>query len=101
VAFSPDGTQIATASNDNTARLWDSATGHELARLTHDDAVGDVAFSPDGTQIATANRGRRMIEIQQWSFLATLFGNSARAEHYGYATVWERRLADRRQSGQL
>ena len=27
VAFSPDGTRIATASGDKTARVWDSATG--------------------------------------------------------------------------
>jgi TIR domain/WD domain, G-beta repeat len=55
VAFSPDGTRIATASWDKTARVWDSASGHELARLTHDDSVYGVAFSPDGTRIATAS----------------------------------------------
>ena len=27
VAFSPDGTQVLTGSDDNTAKLWDSETG--------------------------------------------------------------------------
>src|SRR5205823_1434760 len=31
VAFSPDGKLLAAASNDQTARLWDPATGKELA----------------------------------------------------------------------
>ena len=38
-AFSPDGTRIVTASQDNTARVWDATTGKELARLGHDGGV--------------------------------------------------------------
>ena len=50
VAFSPDGLRIATASADETARVWDSASGAHLDTLTgHFTAVQDVAFSPDGT----------------------------------------------------
>jgi WD40 repeat protein len=56
VAFSPDGTRVATASDDHTARVFDPATGTEHARLTHDDWVRAVAFSPDGTRVATASR---------------------------------------------
>ena len=54
VAFSPDGTRIATASN-RSARVFDVVTGEQLAGLDHEGAVNAVAFSPDGTRIATAS----------------------------------------------
>ena len=50
MAFSPDGTRILTGCEDNTARLWDAATGKPLATLAgHRAPVSAVAFSPDGT----------------------------------------------------
>ena len=56
VAFSPDGSKLATASDDRTAKVWDAATGEELSTLTgHDDFVASVAFSPDGTRLVTAS----------------------------------------------
>jgi WD40 repeat protein len=49
VAFSPDGALLATASQDQTARLWDVATGQPSGTPlpSHTDAVYAVAFSPD------------------------------------------------------
>ncbi|MBD2433642.1 WD40 repeat domain-containing protein [Fischerella sp. FACHB-380] len=56
VRFSPDGKIIATASFDNTAKLW-SSDGKELVTLQgHTEPVVDVSFSPDGQTIATASR---------------------------------------------
>jgi WD40 repeat protein len=59
VAFSPDGTRIATASRDRTARVWDARTGtSELELKGHSSWVLSVAFSPDGTRIVTGSSDR-------------------------------------------
>jgi len=59
VAFSPDGTRIATSSDDKTARIWDGATGKLLLTLCcHTDIVYFVAFSPDGKRVATGSRDK-------------------------------------------
>ncbi len=40
VAFSPDGTSIGCACTDGIVRIWDLATGEEVATLTgHSDSV--------------------------------------------------------------
>jgi WD40 repeat protein len=79
VAFSPDGTRLATGSSDKTARIWDATTGKRQLQVIHGriaklaetwvpymspayaKVVQDliphrairVAFSPDGTRLAT------------------------------------------------
>jgi WD40 repeat protein/class 3 adenylate cyclase len=53
MTYSPDGKLIATASLDETARLWDATTGQELLRLVHPAGVGHVVFTPDGSRLAT------------------------------------------------
>jgi WD40 repeat protein len=55
MAFSPDGKQIVSASADNTAKLWDVATGNELFTFRHPKSVFSVAFSPDGKRIITGS----------------------------------------------
>ena len=56
LVFSPDGGTFATASDDNTARLWDTNTGeHKISFVGHTETINSVAFSPDGEKFATAS----------------------------------------------
>ncbi|MEU5036261.1 NB-ARC domain-containing protein [Streptomyces rubiginosohelvolus] len=54
LVIAPDGTWLATASNDGTVRLWDRVSGTCTATLTgHTGPVRKVVMSPDGTWLAT------------------------------------------------
>lgn len=54
VAYSPDGSILATGGWDRTVRLWDPCTGEQLAALPVNSIVWNVAFSADGTELVGA-----------------------------------------------
>jgi WD40 repeat protein len=56
VAFSPDGSQIISGSDDRTVRVWDAVSGKEKHTLSgHTSRISSVAFSPDGSQIISVS----------------------------------------------
>ena len=53
--YSPDGAFIVTTGGDDTARIWDTATGAEVRQLT--GSVLSATYSPDGVYIVTSGGG--------------------------------------------
>jgi WD40 repeat protein len=61
IAFSPDGERLASASRDNTVKLWNVTSGAEVLTLRGHNkgllhkGVTAVVFSPDGQRLASAS----------------------------------------------
>lgn len=65
LAFSPDGSLLATAGSDGVARLWGVDTATLAAELRgHGSELTDVAFSPDSGLVATSSADR---DARIWS----------------------------------
>ncbi len=78
VAFSPDGSILATASWDGRLRLWN--VQHRSLTTTiagHTDSAQSVAFTPDGKTLASSGRDAtaRLWDVRTHRRLATLSGH--------------------------
>jgi WD40 repeat protein len=108
LAWSAEGTRLASAGQDRVVRVWDPATGQQLSTLTgHPSRVRALAWSPEGTRLASASEDG---EVRVWDpvtreqFSTTLTGHPSRvrvlawspegtrlasADHEGEVRVWD------------
>jgi WD40 repeat protein len=73
VVYSPDGSKLATAGDAGVTKLWDVATGREVATIRQPDTdaarradekrVSRLAFSHDGKLLATGTRRIRLWDV--------------------------------------
>jgi WD40 repeat protein/serine/threonine protein kinase len=105
--LSPNQTYLATGSWDNTARVWQAATGQMIQRLgktlegapnEHQGNVNCVDFSPDGRILLTASEDGtvKLWSVGDWKLLKTLRGHQAGVLHAVFSHDGRRVLSSSR-----
>jgi WD40 repeat protein len=81
VTWSPNGKQLATASEDGTVKVWEAGGGKQVFTLTgHTNYVSSVAWSPDGNWLVTGSHDdtARVWDAHNGKELRSLNGHTAR-----------------------
>ena len=103
VAFSPNGLQVVSGSQDDNIKVWDATTGEVTLTLDrHTGTASSVAFSPDGRQIvarwdegtvkvwdAITGEVAWKLEGETWTVNSVAFSADGRRIVGGWAQVWD------------
>jgi WD40 repeat protein/tRNA A-37 threonylcarbamoyl transferase component Bud32 len=87
VAFSPDGTWLASCAGDG-VRIWDATTGQAIRTLAaHDGITWSLTVSRDGTRLATAGEGGtvKVWDATTWRWITTCKDATGRAHDNSHA----------------
>ena len=85
VTWSPDGSKVATASNDYTVQIWDVHNYKLIGCIKHDGYVNSVAWSPDGSKLATGSNDNT---AQVWDLPNNKLISIIRHNGFVIAVVW-------------
>ncbi|MEH2226107.1 nSTAND1 domain-containing NTPase [Nostoc sp.] len=88
IAYSPNGKQLASASADNTIKIWDVSNGQLLKTLTgHSSPLNSVTYSPNGQQLASASADNtiKIWDVSSGQLLKTLTGHSSPVNSVAYS----------------
>jgi WD40 repeat protein len=88
VAYSPDGSRLASGSWDRTVKVWDAIQGTEFRTLRGHTAIAAAsAFSPDGSRLASASWDQtvKLWDTRSGLAVATLRGHTGHAISVAYS----------------
>jgi WD40 repeat protein len=79
-AVTPDGKRVVSASNDQTLKVWELATGRALATLEgHTRKVTACAVTPDGGRVVSASWDKtlKVWDLESSACILTHLANAA------------------------
>lgn len=94
ISFNSDGSLLASVSDDDTARIWEVATGAQRLRLNLSGAGLGVSFSPDGGRIATSGLDgtAALWQVDSGRLLMTLSGHTGAVYSVSFSPDGQRLL---------